>query len=748
MRRYPALSLGLVTSWFGPHLKGGAEQQARELVLKLTSCGHQVTVLTSCSESFTGNWDSNFYSPGGSLLEGVQILRFPVGRRKSADFNRVVNQMLSISSEHFQQGFCPVNKQTEAIYWENNFNSPALIQWLRENQSHFDLVLFMPYLFPLAKLGVEVLGKKALLQPCLHDEVYAYLDDCHSMFSACGGLLFNSRGELELARRIMGPWIESKSVVVGEGIDFSESSGLRPKSHHKLDSGQFLLCLGRRCKEKNTYELISEFRSYREKTKSGMVLVLAGPEKLDEGLETSGIIDLGLVSEDEKVWLLRHSRALIVPGKNESFSRVLYESWHYGRPVAVHEDCLATSYALDEAGDAGWLIGSGDKWQRFFSLVDGADPGLLSEAGDCGQRFSKISCSWESVLAKYQMAFGQFMAREKERLTRKILIVLPWKHDVPSLYLNDLKIFLHGLKACLNLEPEIVSGNSAIQHFVGLKVLNLEIVSDDESCRRRWTSAVWYSDQDWVQGRGWFKDLRCEKYQRLLSPDLSGQVSWPPGFFDVTLSPFSEALHKRGTRTFFLPPFTTKKSRTAINPDEGMKHRLLNQKMNIIFLDRDHSSVKSLDALMIALSGSESMSCQVYLPGSYDHTSTEVLGKVSFCKLPREDFLSHLCEYIASCDMILFANDPFEYLCDLELILSFKTPSCCLNSPWFSDLLRIPDFSWSESGTNSDPTLLDAYIHLCGTDTNFLAEASKLSSAARNRLRYASHPGNYIDMFN
>lgn len=751
MSRHPGLTIGLVTTWFGSHLKGGAEQQARELVCKLRSCGHRVSVLTSCSESFTGNWDANYYKPGGSEDQGVQVCRFPVGSRKSSEFNRVVTGMLEISGEQLTPGFSPVNAETERIYWDDNINSPALIQWLSENQSYFDFVIFMPYLFPLAKRGIELLGKKAILQPCLHDEVYAYLDGCHEMFSACGGLLFNSRGELELACRIMGPWIEFKSVVVGEGIDFSGKNGFIGAKRSARIPDKFLLCLGRRSKEKNTYELITAFETYQSQSqKSKMALVLAGPESLNLNSSSSSdfIIDLGLVSEDEKVWLLKHCLALIVPGKNESFSRVLYESWFYGRPVAVHEDCLATSYALEEAGEAGWLIGSEEKWQKFFPLIENTDREILAQAGQIGRQFSVNRCSWDSVMANYQQAFDLFKTRGNFYKTKRILFILPWTQEIPDLYQKDLVTMLRGLKRFFSLNADLYSFGDVERNLEGFELKPLPDGQELGSLVRRWSSAVWLSDRYWGEAARLFKSIRCQKYRRVLYPESDNASEWPSGFFDMTLSPFSGFVSKWGGELCFLPPLPLRSSRAEIRPDKEMKRRILSQKLNVIFLGNDDGSQDSLESLIIALSGSEHRGYQIYIPGQNAVDQTEVRGSILLHKIPESVFRFHFPEYITSCDIVVFSDDPWKYLPDLELILSYQMPACCLNSPWFSDLLRVPDFNWNVAQSESDPIMLDTYIKLCATDDEFWKKSSELSAVARCRIRYASHPGNFVEMFN
>ena len=77
---------------------------------------------------------------------------------------------------------------------------------------------------------------------------------------------------------------------------------------------------------------------------------------LPENIDKSYIIDLGLVSEDEKYNLISNCKAMINPSENESFSRIIYEAWFALKPVIVNKKCLATYLALKESSNSGWAF--------------------------------------------------------------------------------------------------------------------------------------------------------------------------------------------------------------------------------------------------------------------------------------------------------------------------------------------------------------------------------------------------------
>ena len=58
------IKVALIIPWFGKDLKGGAEQQAWQIAMRLSERTLDVTVLTTCSQSFSSDWSVNYYEPG------------------------------------------------------------------------------------------------------------------------------------------------------------------------------------------------------------------------------------------------------------------------------------------------------------------------------------------------------------------------------------------------------------------------------------------------------------------------------------------------------------------------------------------------------------------------------------------------------------------------------------------------------------------------------------------------------------
>jgi len=397
--------LAIVTPWFGKNLTGGAEQQAWQIATRLARRGYQVEVLTTCCRSFHDDWAVNHLKAGVNREAGLIIRRFPVTRRDRAAFDRVNRVMLSLSPCQLKPGVNPVNSGESAIFASENINSPKLLNYLSRKSQRYQGFLFIPYLYGVILNGLPIVSSKAFLQPCLHDEVYAYLPEIATIFHQAKGLLLNSDGEAELARQLYGAGIIPKSVVVGEGIEVSQDEPLTNRVNKEYPE-RFILYLGRRDPTKNTHFLVKSYLRFKANyPNSTLKLVLAGSGNQSFTHSEQGVIDLGLVDEAEKATLLTNCIALFQPSRNESFSRVIMEAWFYGKPVAANRDCLATAMAV-EASQGGWLAGSEGEWAELFAKIDQMGDEERVSYGAGGETYAQDHAVWDKVIERYEVALG------------------------------------------------------------------------------------------------------------------------------------------------------------------------------------------------------------------------------------------------------------------------------------------------------------------------------------------------------
>lgn len=400
--------LAIVTPWWGKQLKGGAEQQAWQVATRLAKRGHKVEVLTTCCRAFQENWGVNHLRTRVKKEMGVTVRRFRVESRDHTAFDRVNSLMLNLPASSLKSGVSPVSPADAAIFASENINSTQLLNYLEKHCQHYQAFLFIPYLYGPILNGLPLVEKRAFLQPCLHDEVYAYLPQVAKVFHRAKGLLFISKGEVELAQKLYGAGIITKSSIAGAGVEISplDEQNLPKISGFSFEEERFVLYLGRRDATKNTDILIKGYTNFQQQyPNSNLKLVLAGTGSLSFDKFAPGVVDLGLVEEEEKAALLANCLALFQPSRNESYSRVIMEAWLYKRPVAAHRDCLATAMAVDSS-QGGWLAGSEIEWTELFAKLDVIGKEQLAEYGKNGHTYAQENAVWDKVIERYEKVLG------------------------------------------------------------------------------------------------------------------------------------------------------------------------------------------------------------------------------------------------------------------------------------------------------------------------------------------------------
>jgi glycosyltransferase involved in cell wall biosynthesis len=400
------MKLAIVIPWFGRELKGGAEQHAWQIATRLAQRGHHLDVVTTCCRSHQDDWSTNHLPPGVTEeREGFTVRRFEVDPRDRTAFDRVCANLLTISVKTLKPGVSPINPSDAEIFVNELIRSQSLLDYLVAKGEAYDSFILLPYLYGPVLHAVSILKGRAALLPCLHDEAYAYLPQVAQAFYGASKLLFNTEGEQELALRLFGPGIWTKSHVVGAGVEID--GRLRAEANDSPSAlktnGRFVLYLGRKDAGKNVPLVVRAFERFRRvRPNSDLRLALAGHGSIEVNGRDS-ITDLGLVSESEKAKLLHDCVAVVQPSANESFSRVIMEAWHYGRPVAAQASCLATATAVKRSG-GGWLAETEDDWAELFTTMHRTSVKELAELGRKGQRYAKEIANWDKVMERYEQA--------------------------------------------------------------------------------------------------------------------------------------------------------------------------------------------------------------------------------------------------------------------------------------------------------------------------------------------------------
>jgi len=393
--------IALVTPWFGTDETNGSQLLSSQLVRELFASNQRVDVLTTCVKSFHDDWSKNYHAEGASRFENFTLRRFGVRARDTEAFNWANAFLLSQPPDFLKTHPGAIPDAVSQAFCRENIQSPGLLQYLADWGRQYRAIIFTPYLYGPVLQGIELVAERAFLQPCLHDEAYAYLPQAARLFGSARGLLFNSSAEYDLARHLYGAGIERKSAVVGHWVNPPQPGA---SASREVPAGRYVLYLGRLCAEKNVESVVKAFRDYRRyRPASRLQLVLAGE---GDGFETGGGVHvLGKVSERRKNALLRSCDALLQPSLNESFSRSVMEAWSYSKPVAVNAQCAATAEAVSEC-DGGWLASRAAPWIDVLSAIDRAGSERLRFLGENGRAYYARCGTPERVLQRYRDVLG------------------------------------------------------------------------------------------------------------------------------------------------------------------------------------------------------------------------------------------------------------------------------------------------------------------------------------------------------
>jgi hypothetical protein len=392
--------LAFVVPWFGEEVRGGAELQAWETARELSRRGVRVEILTTCSRSFLHRWDENHHPAGVSEREGITVRRFPVDPREEGRFAAANGVLL---------GGGAASAAVEEDFVRQNINSAGLCRFIGENAGGY-LYVFTPYLYGTTLAGAAVRPDRSLLIPCLHDEAYAYLAAVRRMFLAVRGSLFFTPEEAAVAGRACGA--EPPGRVTGGGIDTHLRGDGERFRRAAAVRDPYLLYVGRLDRGKNTHVVMAYAREWARRRGDGTRLVLLGRGPLGIPHGEPAFVAAGALDEQAKMDACAGALLLCQPSVNESFSRVIMESWLNEVPVLVHAGCAVTVGHCRRSGGGLWFR----DFLEFSEAVDmiAGDPDLRRRLGEAGRRYVLSECSWDAVCDRLVRAVGELTG---ERLT-------------------------------------------------------------------------------------------------------------------------------------------------------------------------------------------------------------------------------------------------------------------------------------------------------------------------------------------
>jgi glycosyltransferase involved in cell wall biosynthesis len=341
----------------------------------------QVEVWTTAATNSL-SWENEI--PTGVKEEsGITVKRFAIDEWDPSEFHKLNLRLQRQVNLSLPDQYAWVNSGP---------HSSALSQHIKDEAAKFDAVILMPYLSSIIFDAALMAGDNAVIWPCMHDEVFAYMEPFRLMMESAYGVVFISPEEEKLAVDDFALSLERRTVI-GSGVELSAEEAVNCID----DERPYLLYFGRLEHGKNV-PILYEFVSRYVEQGGDLRLVIAGDGPCTPP-EKSEFEYVGFVTEAEKKRLMANAIAICQPSYHESFSLVTMESWLAGRPTLVWSGCDVTRGHVQRSKGGLWF----DSYAEFEATVDWLkqNEDAASRMGSNGRDYVEENFTWKRVFNRF-----------------------------------------------------------------------------------------------------------------------------------------------------------------------------------------------------------------------------------------------------------------------------------------------------------------------------------------------------------
>jgi glycosyltransferase involved in cell wall biosynthesis len=399
-----------------PPAVGGSETWCREVSRHLADRGHNVKVLTLNINKEEEYWreppdEERTLALGRLDLDGgVTVRRY----KRSLPVHSIYQIGLKLFLDRLMK-----------IYFYGPHSTEMYGRMWREIKKA-DIVFLHTIPYPhnyIAFAIARLFKKKTVIVPHFHPGHPFHERRSHyRLLKSCDGVITVTNFEKE--------YLEAKGVS-GEKL-FVTGNAIHPEHYlpNNLDSfrssmeekynvrreEKIILFVGRKMEEKGVADLIEAVRSLS--AERPVKLLLAGPssewfDSLYSNLpdeEKRYIIDIGVVSHEEKVNLLHISDLLAIPSKYEAFGIVFLEAWMCGTPVMGTTESAMPGVI----GDDGYLCTFGDR-EDIKAKIMAAINNTEEARGKSGRGRAKVlrNFTWDVIGRKVEKAVTETAGKKK-----------------------------------------------------------------------------------------------------------------------------------------------------------------------------------------------------------------------------------------------------------------------------------------------------------------------------------------------
>lgn len=394
------IRIAFVCQRYGSEVNGGSEQYCRQIAEKLSD-EYDVTVYTTCALDYI-TWKDD-YAPRTEQLNHVTVRRFRVRKTRNRYISALTARALRIIPSHSTKA------EWRWIDLQGPY-CPDLLNTLQEEAEQYQTVFFMTYLYYTAARGLMLNLPNAVLIPTVHDEPPVYFRCYDQAFGNARGFVWNTPEEKEFAYKRFPQIRNIPCVMAGIGIEESAADdNLLPAA---LKCCRYLVYAGRIAESKGCREMLDYFRQYRANNPGDLKLVLIGKSVMRIP-EADDIINLGYVSDQEKITVMANAAALVLHSRYESLSMVVLESMELGRPVLVSAKCSVLKGHC-ERSKAGFCFNNYEEYERNLNLLlNDSESYLKMQSG--GKRYVAENYRWERIIEQYKTMIALISNNTKGR---------------------------------------------------------------------------------------------------------------------------------------------------------------------------------------------------------------------------------------------------------------------------------------------------------------------------------------------
>ena len=385
--------IAIVVQRYGPEVLGGSESLARSLAHLLADV-YDIDVLTTCAKDYI-TWKNDF--PAGESMDGpVRVIRFIVDSPRSRLFNLYNAFLLKV----------PHTRGMEELWMRMQGPvTPELIKYIEARKDHYDLFIFMTYLYGTTYYGIQKVFAKSIMIPTAHDDLSLRLGLYREVFEKTRVICLTDK-EKEVVENtfrlapgkceVIGAPVEAVGIESGDSL---EKFGV---------TGDYILYIGRVDRLKGVDTLCNYFMRYVAERRSSLKLVICGKGPLPVPA-SQNIIYAGYVEDAAKYPLIRSALATVLPSQYESYSLSVIESLACAIPVVVNGKCSVLKDHCEKSSGGFSYLSYNDFARALDTLRQ--DPKLRATMGEAGKSYVSANYSPAAVIKRYLIVIESIVGK-------------------------------------------------------------------------------------------------------------------------------------------------------------------------------------------------------------------------------------------------------------------------------------------------------------------------------------------------